>query len=583
MIGGLAKRRALSVALLAAVVLAGCAGGPGPAPAPGIVKVKLIAFNDFHGNLEPPGATIRAPEAALLPEQDSRDVNVPAGGAARFATLVRILAARNPNHAIVSSGDMIGASPLVSALFLDEPTIEVMNMIGVDFNSVGNHEFDRGVAELKRKQTGGCERHVVSLEPCRAGHRFEGARFQYLAANVIDQVTGQPIFPAYGIKTFDGIKVGFIGLTLKGTDQIVDPSGIAGVEFLDEASVINARAAELRAQGVHTIVVLIHEGGFTKGRLNEKSCPGLTGDILPILDKLDPSIDVVASAHTHQPYVCTYRGFLLTSAASYGRLLTDIDLELDRATGRVVRKSAVNRVVASDAYGQVTLQAGYPLLDREPVIDRFVDGYVTRVAPFANRRVGSAHGTLSNREDEAGQAPLGSILADADLDATRRAGARIAFLNPGSVRASVEPAPDGTVTYGALFRAQPFGNNLVTMTLTGTQIRDVLEQQWLPSRQQTQMLQVSQGFTYAYDIDRPMGSRVVASTLRLDGQPIDPAREYRVTVNSFMASGGDGFTVLLDGRDKMTGIIDVDAAEAYFAARLPMASPVAGRINRLTR
>ena len=581
MIEALAKRPGRLAALLAAIALAGCAGSPASDPARGVVLVKLIAFNDFHGNLEPPGATIRAPQAALLPEQEPRDVNVPAGGAARFATLVKTLAARNPNHAIVSSGDMIGASPLVSALFLDEPTIEAMNLIGVDFNAVGNHEFDRGVAELKRKQIGGCERHVASLEPCRAGHGFEGARFQYLAANVIDKATGQPIFPAYGIKTFDGVKVGFIGLTLKGTDQIVDPAGIAGVEFRDEASVINARAAELQAQGVHAIVVLIHEGGSSKGRLNEKTCPGLTGDILPILDKLDPRIDVVASAHTHQPYVCIYRGFLLTSAASYGRLITDIDLELDRVTGRVVRKSAFNRVVASDAYGQATLQAGYPLLDREPVIDRFVEDYATRVAPFANRRVGSARATLSNREDEAGQAPLGSILADAGLEATRRVGARIAFLNPGSVRAPVEPAPDGTVTYGALFRAQPFGNNLVTMTLSGAQIRDLLEQQWLPTRDQAQILQVSQGFAYAYDVDRPMGSRIVASTMRLDGQPIDPATDYRVTVNSFMASGGDGFTVLLDGRDKVAGIIDVDAAEAYFAARLPMPSPPAGRINRL--
>jgi 5'-nucleotidase len=254
------------------------------------------------------------------------------------------LRAMNPNNAVVSSGDMIGATPLISALFLDEPTIEAMNTIGVAFNSVGNHEFDRGVAELKRKQSGGCERYTTAVDPCAAGHRFEGAKFQYLAANVIDKATGQPIFPAYGIKAFEGVRVGFIGLTLKGTDQIVDPAGISGVEFKDEASTINARAAELKAQDVNAIVVLIHEGGYTKGRLNEPNCTELTGDILRILDRLDPAIDVVASAHTHQPYVCTYRGFLLTSAASYGRLITDIDLELDRRTGRVLKKSAINRI-----------------------------------------------------------------------------------------------------------------------------------------------------------------------------------------------------------------------------------------------
>ncbi len=566
--------------LLVSLVVAGCANmAPGPAGQP--LKVKLIAFNDFHGNLEPPGAVIRAPEGGLAPDATDRDVAVPAGGGARFATLVKVLAARNPNHAIVSSGDMIGASPLVSALFLDEPTIEAMNLIGVDFNSVGNHEFDRGVAELKRKQTGGCERLVVSLEPCRGGHRFEGAKFQYLAANVIDKATGQPIFPAYGIKIFEGVKIGFIGLTLKGTDQIVDPAGITSVEFRDEASTINARAAELRAQGVNTIVVLIHEGGFSKARLNEKTCPGLTGDILPILDRLDPSIDVVASAHTHQPYVCTYRSFLLTSAASYGRLITDIDLEIDRSTGRVLRKSAVNRIVVSDAFGDVRDQAAYPVLDRDPVVAAHISAYAASVAPFASRQVGSAQGPLSNREDASGQSALGSIIADAELEATRPVGARFALLNPGSVRAPIDNGPDGAVTYGALFRAQPFGNNLMTVTLSGAQIKAVLEQQWLPARQQTQILQVSHNFSYSYDVDRPMGARILAETIRLDGAPIVLTADYRVTINSFMASGGDGFTVLIDGRDKIVGLIDVDASEAYFKAHSPMPAPASGRIRSL--
>jgi 5'-nucleotidase len=491
--------------------------------------------------------------------------------------LVRKLAAENPNHVITSSGDMIGASPLVSALFLDEPTIEAMNTIGVDFNAVGNHEFDRGVAELKRKQTGGCEKYVAAVEPCRSGHRFEGAKFQYLAANVVDRATGQPIFPAYGIKTFDGIKIGFIGLTLRGTDKIVDPVGIRSVAFLDEATVINARAAELKAQGVGPIVVLIHEGGYTKGRLNEQSCPGLTGDILPILDKLDSSIDVVASAHTHQPYVCTYRSFLLTSAASYGRLITDIDLDIDRGTGRVLRKTAVNRPVASEGYGEFTEQAGYPLLDKDPVIDAHVRAYVAAVAPFADRRVGSAAEPLTNREDANGQSPLGSIIADADLAATRAVGAQVALLNPGSVRAPITPV-GGAVTYGQLFRAQPFGNNLVTLTMSGAELKAVLEQQWLPTRQQVMILQVSQGFAYQYDASRPLGSRVLAETMTLDGRPIRPDADYRVTINSFMASGGDGFSVFTGGRDPVTGIIDVDASEAYFRALGTMVAPASGRI-----
>ncbi len=580
-----ALRRPAGAALIATGLLAACASSP-TAPPPlavieGPVKVKLIAFNDFHGNLEPPGAVIRAPEGGLAPEATERDVPVPAGGVSRFATLVKNLSAQNPNHAIVSSGDMIGATPLVSALFLDEPTIEAMNIVGVDFSSVGNHEFDRGIDELKRKQFGGCERFVAAVEPCRAGHRFSGARFQYLAANVIDKASGEPIFPAYGIKSFEGVRVGFIGLTLHGTDKIVDPVGIKTVEFEDEATVINARAAELKAQGVNAIVVLIHEGGFSKARLNEKTCPGLTGDILPILDKLDASIDVVASAHTHQPYVCTYRSFLLTSAASYGRLVTDIDLDLDRTTGRVLHKSAVNRIVASEGFGEYHEQAGYPLLPKDEAVDAHVATYATAVAPFATRRVGTAATTLRSREDASGQSPLGSIIADADLEATRAVGAQIALLNPGSVRAPVEPV-DGTVTYGALFRAQPFGNNLVTVTLTGAQLAAVLEQQWLPTRQQAQILQVSQGFAYVYDDTRPLGSRVIVDSMRLDGKAMSPTTGYRVTINTFMLSGGDGFSRFADGRDRVIGEIDVDASVQYFGAHPGMQEPAAGRIVKRT-
>ncbi len=573
----------LAVACVAVLVNGCTSPGTTPSSERGTtpLKVKLIAFNDFHGNLEAPGATIRAPAGGLLGDATGRDVAVPAGGADRFATLVKQLRGMNPNNAVVSSGDMIGASPLVSALFLDEPTIEAMNLIGVDFNGVGNHEFDRGVAELKRKQSGGCERYVDALEPCRAGHRFEGAKFQYLAANVIDKATGQPIFPAYGIKIFEGIKVGFIGLTLKATDQIVDPAGIRGVEFRDEANTINGYAAELRAQGVNVIVVLIHEGGFTKGRLNELSCPGLSGDILPILDRLDASIDVVASAHTHQPYVCTYRGFLVTSAASYGRLITDIDLDIDRKTGRVVGKTAFNRIVTGERFGDTPVQAAYPLMEQDAVIAALVEKYARSAAPFATRKVGSVRSTLSRTEDAAGQSPLGDLIADADLAATRSAGARVAFLNPGSVRASIEYGDGGAVTYGSLFRAQPFGNNLVSMTLTGQQIKRVLEQQWLPSRQQAQMLQVSNGFSYAYDLRRPIGSRVLADTMRLDGMPIQASEGYRVTVNSFLASGGDGFTVLLEGRERETGVIDVDAAETYFKASSPLSPPPSGRVTVL--
>ena len=567
-------RRFAAAAVVAwLLALSGCATS-GADRASGPIAVKLIAFNDFHGNLESPHASIRAPDA----NDSSRDVAVPAGGVAEFATLIERLRAANPNHAVVSAGDMVGASPLASALFLDEPTIAAMNDIGVDFHGVGNHEFDRGTAELLRKQNGGCTRYTA-LEPCRA-EPFGGARFPFLAANVIVRATGKPLFPAYGIKTFEGVKVGFIGLTLKGTQTLVPPDGIADVEFRDEASTINALVPELRAQGVSAIVVLIHEGGATVGRFNDPRCLGLSGDILPILDSLDPAIDVVVSAHTHQPYVCDYQGFLLTSAASYGRLVTDIDLVIDRASGRVTRKSASNRIVASAAYDNVPVAAGYAPLAGDDQLDRLVQRHVALAAPLAERPVGRITATLANVNNDAGERPVGGVVADAELAATLAAGAQMVFLNPGSLRAPIAFVGDGTVTYGALFRTQPFGNVLVTMTLTGAQIKAALEQQWAMNRAEVRIMQTSHGFTYAYDPRRAIGDRVLAETMKLDGKAIAPDMRYRVTVNSFMASGGDDFSIFVAGTERINGPLDIDALESYFKAASSISPAEPGRVQR---
>jgi 5'-nucleotidase len=254
------------------------------------VNLRILAINDFHGYLRPSPGGIRIVD----PEDKTRKIAVPAGGAEHMATLVKQLRQDVKNTIFVAAGDLIGASPFLSAMFHDEPTIESMSMMGLEVASVGNHEFDGGKDELKRMQNGGCH----PLEKCQGPHPFQGATFHYLAASTIETATGKTIFPAYEIKEFDGIPVAFIGLTLKGTPNIISPTSAAGLEFRDEAETVNALVGELRARGVEAIVVLIHEGGYPTGDYNE--CPGISGAIVDIVRKFDRAVDIVVSGHTHQ-------------------------------------------------------------------------------------------------------------------------------------------------------------------------------------------------------------------------------------------------------------------------------------------
>jgi 5'-nucleotidase len=529
----------------------------GAAP-PGTVDVQILALNDFHGNLMPPSGSA------------GRVGTIEAGGVEYLATHIRQLEAQNPNTVVVSAGDLIGASPLISALFHDEPTIEAFNLIGLDFNAVGNHEFDEGITELLRMQEGGC--HPV--DGCQDGDPFNGAEFQFLAANVVWNNIPKPqtIFPAYKIRSFAGARVAFIGMTLEGTPLIVTPSGIADLNFLDEAETVNALVPELKKKGVETIVVLIHEGGQPALGTGYNDCnAGISGAIVDIVNNLDDEVDVVISGHTHQPYNCTIDGKLVTSAFSFGRLVTDVDLVIDRATGEVISKTANNVIAARDVAKAADLTA-------------LVGKYDSLSAPLANRIIGSITSDISRTNNAAGESALGDVIADAQLAATAPAGlgdAVIAFMNPGGIRADLVYAGspvgegDGNVTYNEAFTVQPFGNSLVTMSLTGAQIEALLEQQAVVNR----ILQVSQGFTYAYSASGAVGDRVDPASIQLNGVPLDPAASYRVTVNSFLADGGDGFTTLLAGTGRLGGAVDVDALEAYFVANSPVAP---GPQNRIT-
>jgi 5'-nucleotidase len=528
-------------------------------PAP--IDLRMLAINDFHGYLRPPPGGITIAD----PEDKTKKITVAAGGAEHMATLVRELRDGRKNTIFVAAGDLIGASPFLSAMFHDEPTVEALSMMGLNISSVGNHEFDEGKDELLRMQNGGC--HPV--DKCQGPHAFAGAKFRYLAASTFEKATGKTVFPAYDIREFDGIPVGFIGLTLKGTPGLVSPVGIAGLEFRDEAETVNALIPELKARGVEAIVVLIHEGGLPTGDYNE--CPGISGPVVDIVKKFDKAVDVVVTGHTHRAYVCEIDGRLVTSGDKYGTLVTAIDLKLDPVTRDIVSAKADNNIVRTAT------------LAKDPEQTALLDAYDKLAAPIANRPAGSVTATLSRVPNAAGESPLGDIIADAQLAATSAAdqgGAVIAFTNPGGVRTDIARKEDGAVTYADLFASQPFRNQLVTLTLTGKQIKDMLEQQWLDPKR-PRILQVSRGFSYAWDNNKPDGERVLAERISLNGQQVDPAASYRVTVNNFLFVGGDGFTVLTQGTAPLIGVYDTDALHAYFKANRPVGPTAVDRISRI--
>ena len=545
--------------ILAALALAALPASAQQTAAP--VELRILAINDFHGNLRPPPGGIRIND----PEDKARKVMVAAGGAEYMATLVKQLRDGHKNTIFVAAGDLIGASPFLSAMFHDEPSIESLSMMGLAITSVGNHEFDEGKTELLRMQNGGCHPE----DGCQGPHPFTGAKFHYLAASTIETATGKSVLPPYEIKEFDGIPIAFIGLTLKGTAGIVSPAGIAGLEFRDEAETVNALVPQLKARGVEAIVVLIHEGGEPAGDYNE--CPGISGPIVDIVKKFDRAVDVVVSGHTHRAYVCNIDGRLVTSGDKYGTLVTAIDLKLDPATRDIVSAKAENVIVANAS------------LARDPEQTALIEAYDKLSAPIANRPAGSATQTLSRVPNESGESALGDIIADAQLAVTKDAkdgSAVIALTNPGGIRTDIIPKENGAVSYGELFASQPFRNRLVTMTLTGSQLKDMLEQQWLDPKR-PRILQVSNGFSYSWDASKPFGERIITEKMTLNGQPIEPATGYRVTLNDYLAVGGDGFTIAKQGTSPQYGGYDADALFAFFRAHGPIGPLPPTRILRM--
>jgi 5'-nucleotidase len=552
-----------------------------PLPARELVAVRLIAFNDLHGHLEPGDNSITVPD----PRDPAQRIALRAGGLAHLASAVRQLRREQPASLLLSTGDLVGASPLISALFRDEPTIEAMNALGLDLGVVGNHEFDHGVVELRRLIAGGCasEAHGVTTSCAGEGRTFAGARFPLIAANVEDAATGAPLLPPFVVKTVAGVRIGLVGAVTRATPGIVMPEGVRGWRFTHEAPALNRYARQLRAEGVEVIVALVHEGGDADGGIN--GCERPRGPIFDIVRALDPAIDVVLSAHTHQAYICRIDGRAVIQGASFGRLLSVVDLQVDRATGRLVREAtrARNLPVANGIGADEAAAAAYPPYPADAAVAAVVDHYRTRVAPLADRPVGRIAAPFDRLPAEHSDSPAGRLIADAHLAATREAGAQIAFTNTGGIRSGLRPrAPDGTVTFGDLFTMQPFGNTLVTMTLTGAQLKALLESQWRRDGARPNLLQPSSTLTYAWRDGAP-GARIVEESIRIDGHPWRRDATYRVTVNSYLAAGGDRFPVLADGTERSGGPRDVQALVQYLAqqsASAPLAPDPAPRILR---
>ncbi|MFB7140294.1 bifunctional metallophosphatase/5'-nucleotidase [Gottfriedia sp. NPDC056225] len=495
------------------------------------IQVQLLGINDFHGQLN----TTR--------KFNGRNV----GGAAYLSAYLKQKKKENQNTILVHAGDMVGGSPPISSFLQDEPTIEVLNRMDFDYGTLGNHEFDRGVKEMMKLIYGGKNAKT---------EYFNGANFPYLCANVIDDQTGKTILPPYSIKKINGVPIGFIGVVIKDTPKIAPPNQTAGVKFIDEATAINHSVEALKKQGVKAIVVIAHDGGS-----QSNSTGKVTGDIVRMAKKMDDEVDVIISGHTHTYLNKEVNGKLIVQAYSYGTAFSDIHLKIDTKTKDIIDKHAKIVMVYQDA------------IKPDPEIKVMIQKYESKIAPVVNKVVGKAGDDVFSKKNHDGESSLGSIIADSQRNAMN---SDFAFMNFSGIRADL---PKGDVTMDELVTIQPFKLKLVKMTLTGEQIRKLLNQQWQYNGN-VRMLQIS-GLKYTWDDSKQPGQKVI-KIMRTDGTPINTQTKYSVTTNSYLSNGGDNFSVLLDGKNKIVGLTDLDAFENYLKEqKKPLVAAYDGRIIRI--
>jgi 5'-nucleotidase len=540
----LPRARAGLSLLALALLAAGCTTAP-RAP----ITLNLVAINDFHGNLEPSKYTYTS--AATGKSETLR-----AGGIEALSGALAAWRKEDKDLLFIGAGDLIGASPALSSMWADEPSIEAMNLLGLRLSSVGNHEFDQGRKELLRQQSGGCDSPRPN-KACRLMPNYGGARFTYLAANVLDSTTGKPFMPGYRVEDVKGVKVGVAGAVLQGTASVAVASAIAGLDFIDEAEAINKTLPQMRAEGAKVFIALIHEGGRTDESPDQPGCKGLTGGVVDIVKKLDPAIRLVITGHSHQGYLCTVDGRIVTQADAAGHLLSRIALKVDPSSGAIPDIDVKNVVMDP---------AKFPA---DPQVAAYLANVKERSRAALARPLGKlGTATVARMANEAGESPLGNLIADAVLAATRAQGAQIGFMNNGGIRKDLDTSDAAlTTNFGHAQAVLPFGNTLVVMDLTGAQLRRLLEQQWQrPSASGATILQVSQGLSYTWDETRPAGQRLVPGSLRFMGKPVDDKQSYRVVANNFLAEGGDNFPEFAKGTNRVdTQIVDLDALSDFIA------------------
>ena len=576
--GPVRRRITVAFAVAAAAALAVLPATSASAGTPELTKytknripVQLLSFNDFHGHIEQDSGS----DGSVTFEGKA----IPANGASYLATHLKQLRKGHATSFTVAAGDLIGGSTFTSGVFHDEPAVETLDAMGLDVSSVGNHEFDEGVTELRRMMNGGCHPVDGCFQQDAAGKDivFPGADYQYLGANVVKTSTGKAALPRWWIKKVGPTKIGFIGMTLEGTDGLVSPAGIAGYDFTDEVKAGNKAAKALNKRGVKAIVVMIHEGGLQTGSYS--ACTAMSGPIVDIASRLTSRVDAIITGHTHQPYVCNIKdpkglNRVVTSAMSFGRIITETNFKINTKTDDIVRSTvhSLNHLVTRD-------------VPQDRGVRAIVDKWVAKAAVQGNRVVGTIKEDIKRSSNRGAESSLPNNIADAQKLST---GAQMAFMNPGGVRADFLFAPSGTeapgqVTYREAYNVQPFSNIMQTFDMTGAQIEQLLEQQWVRGRAGGEVLRlgISDGFTYSWSASAPFGSKVDPASIKLNGVVLDPAANYRVAANQFIADGGDSFTAFVNGAPRTGGKVDLDALIDYFAANPGLGAAPATRSTQL--
>jgi 5'-nucleotidase len=537
------RRRALSVTAataVAAIALLG-SGGLSASAAPGDVAIDVYTMNDFHGHLAP---------------------GTGEAGAAVISGAYKGFLAANPNSTLVSAGDNVGASPFVSNIQRDEPTIAALNTMGLTVTAIGNHELDKGRDDL-------------------AGRISDLADYEHISANLFDKATGEHAFAPYDIQVFDGVKVGFIGAVTEDLPTLVTPSGIATLNVAPIVSSVNAVAATL-SDGVDAVgneeadvlILLIHEGATT-ATANLTDANSTFGKIV---NGTGANFDAIASGHTHLAYSSTVtvggNTLPVLQTGSFGANLGRISMTVNPTTKEL---TSITGALVPLVAGSTAL---YPA---DPAVATLVANATASANVIGRVSIGSATASLTRAvqsngttENRGGESSLGNAVADAQVWATADLGVQVAFMNPGGLRLDIPFAssgaddPDGNITFGEAAAVQPFANTLITQTLTGAQIKTVLEQQWQPASTRPFLkLGINADLTYTYDPSAVQGARVTSITYK--GQPLASADTLKIVSNSFLATGGDGFSGIGVGTGKTdTGRVDLDAFVGYVQSVSPV-------------